>query len=698
MCGINGIFAYHSAANLPKRAELMAMREAMRARGPDGAGEWWGADRRCGFGHRRLAILDLSDCAAQPMTSEDGRLVVTFNGEIYNYPILRAELAADGVRFRTNSDTEVLLHLYARDGAAMVRQLRGMFAFAIWDNAQGQLFLARDPYGIKPLYTANDGWTFRFASQVKALLAGHGVSRDAEPAGVVGFNLFGSVPEPFTLYRDIRALPAGHTQRIDAAGPREPEPFANLAAVLAEGATRSRCPRDLDERLRPALLDSVRAHLLADVEVGLFLSAGVDSGALLGLMRDADQRHIRAITLAFDEFRGTPEDEAPLAMQVAVRYGAEHIVRRVGRGEFEYDLPAILDAMDQPSIDGVNTWFVAKAAKEAGLKVALSGIGGDELLAGYPSFVDVPRWHRWFGPFAAVPGLGRLARLSVSAFAPKLARARPKGLALFEYSHSWPGAYLLRRGLFLPRELSIVMDREMAREGLRRLKPLRRLAKSLTPDPGSDPGRVCALESAHYLKNQLLRDADWAGMAHGVEIRVPLVDQTLLMSLAASIPVLTRGSGKAALARAPSMPLPDAIASRPKSGFTVPAGAWLGALTAKPAEREHSRNGNTSRQWSQAVLAESYLVDKRCMTRGEPDREFVCGSDVAASGKGRDRRHPDRRAGIAFASRGGHLTPAEEPRVRTLLRRSIVPGAVPPRARDDKSRDSATLSLRNSGA
>ena len=171
MCGINGIFAYHPASSPPTEAELIATRDAMRARGPDGSGIWWSQDRRCGLGHRRLSILDLSDRASQPMVSEDGRLVVVFNGEIYNYPALRAELEAQGSRFRTTSDTEVLLHLYARYGEEMVHRLRGMFAFAIWDGMRGGLFFARDPYGIKPLYTANDGWTFRFASQVKALVA-----------------------------------------------------------------------------------------------------------------------------------------------------------------------------------------------------------------------------------------------------------------------------------------------------------------------------------------------------------------------------------------------------------------------------------------------------------------------------------------------------------------------------------------------
>ena len=385
------------------------------------------------------AIIDLSDRASQPMTSEDGRFVVVFNGEIYNYPQLRAELETDGARFRTTSDTEVLLHLYARHGAEMVHRLRGMFALAIWDEARRCLFLARDPYGIKPLYTANDGWTFRFASQVKALLAGGHVSRDPEPAGMVGFHLFGSVPEPFTLYRDIRALPAGHTQWVDAAGPREPKPFANLAEVLAKGAANPVPEAELPKRVRAGVLDSVRAHLLSDVEVGVFLSAGIDSGALLGLMRDAGQREIRAITLAFEEFRGTPEDEAPLAARVCKQYGARHIVRHLSQQEFVDDLPLILEAMDQPSIDGVNAWFVSKAAKEAGLKVAISGLGGDELLAGYPSFLDLPRWRRQFGLLAAVPGLGLLARKLIGAVAPGFSRARPKALGVLEYSDTWAG-------------------------------------------------------------------------------------------------------------------------------------------------------------------------------------------------------------------------------------------------------------------
>ena len=599
MCGLNGIFAYNPSANLPGEKELVATRDAMTARGPDGAGFWWNKDRRLGFGHRRLSIIDLSEAGAQPMRSADGRFVVVYNGEIYNYPELRGELEAQGVSFVSNSDTEILLHLFERSGEAMLQRLRGMFALAIWDNANRRLFLARDPYGIKPLYTANDGWSFRFASQVKALLAGGNISRDPEPAGIVGFHLWGSVPEPFTLYRDIRALPAGHLQWVDKTGPREPTAYANIAAVFRAGADAPADKSMVNALISAATADSVRAHLFADVEVGLFLSSGVDSGALLGLMKDAGQERIRAITLTFDEFTGTADDEAPLAAEIARHYGAEHVVRRVGADEFERNLPAILEAMDQPSIDGVNSWFVAKAASEAGLKVALSGLGGDELLAGYPSFRQIPQWVNLMRLPAAVPGLGKTVRVIGSALG--IGKSTPKALGMLEYGGSYTGAYLLRRGLFLPFELKTVMDTEMLEIGLRRLKPLVRLrAQALTPDPKRSRSRVAALESCAYMRNQLLRDCDWAGMAHGLEIRTPLVDIDLLRTLSPATAVLSATAGKAALAAAPSKPLPASITKRPKSGFAIPTGHWMGG-----SRDAQTTKGAASRAWGLDVIGKS---------------------------------------------------------------------------------------------
>ena len=431
MCGLAGLYAYHYAANPIDLAELRTIRDHMAARGPDGEGEWLSADGRIGFGHRRLAIIDLSDRAAQPMASADGKIVIVFNGEIYNYRALRSDLESKGYVFRTQSDTEVLLQLYASKGAAMVRDLRGMFAFGLWDADKQGLLLARDPYGIKPLYYADDGWTLRFASQVKALVAGRRTGLDPDPAGWAGFFLFGNVPEPYTIYRDIRAVPAGATLWIDRRGLHEPERYFSLPQVFAE-AERPAARPDAQSRIRAALIDSVRHHLVADVPVGIFLSSGVDSAALLGLMRDAGHDDIHAITLRYEEFRDRHEDEAPLAGVVARHYGARHTIRTVTHEEFRADLPKIFTAMDQPTIDGINTWFVAKAARELGLKAAISGLGGDELVGGYPSFTDIPRWVRWGRLSACVPFAGEAFRRTVSAVNDLVPLAHPKIAGLSE--------------------------------------------------------------------------------------------------------------------------------------------------------------------------------------------------------------------------------------------------------------------------
>ena len=280
MCGIAGIYAYHYAANPIDGGELCAIRDHMAARGPDGRGEWQSADGRVGLGHRRLAIIDLSERAGQPMASQDGGLVVTLNGEIYNYRSLRTQLESTGCVFRTQSDTEVLLHLYARKGAAMVQDLRGMFAFGLWDAEKQGLLLARDGYGIKPLYYADDGWTLRFASQVKALVSAGRVAADPDPAGWAGFFLFGSVPEPYTVYRNVRSVAAGTTLWIDRSGIGVPKHYFSISAALAtaeraaEGllqGSQADFQTDLQAHVRAALLiDSVRHHLVADVPVGIF--------------------------------------------------------------------------------------------------------------------------------------------------------------------------------------------------------------------------------------------------------------------------------------------------------------------------------------------------------------------------------------------------------------------------------------------
>ena len=602
MCGINGVFAYHYAAGPIDERELLATRERMSARGPDGAGSWVSDDARIGLSHRRLAVIDLSDAGAQPMQSAEGGLVITFNGEIYNNRELRRELTAAGHRFKSQSDTEVLLQLYAAKGPDMVRDLRGMFAFALYDARSRTLVLARDPYGLKPLYYADDGWTFRFASQVKALAAGGGVALDPDPAGEVGFYLFGHVPEPFTLHRAISSLPAGATLIVDRLGARAPVRYHAISEVYAraEAAARPIPASDARARMRAALLDSVRHHLVADVPVGAFLSSGADSSALTGLMRDAGQRDIETVTLAFAEFAGKPEDEAPLAAEVARTYGARHTVRRVGEAEFLADLPKFIDAMDLPSIDGLNTWFVAKAARELGLKVAISGVGGDELFSGYPSFRDVPRWVRWFAAPARAPLLGRLARRLAHPLLPKFG-ANPKAAGMLEYAGDFAGAYLLKRALFMPWELIEALPRETVAEGLARLAPLNLVREALRPAPRSAAARVAALEASLYMRSRLLRDTDWASMAHGIEVRAPLVDSVLLAEVAETLAGAPECVDKSALLEAPSRPLPEAVRLRPKTGFATPLAAWQNR-TLTPPRRRSPPSEPWARAWADRVL------------------------------------------------------------------------------------------------
>lgn len=600
MCGIAALFAYHSDAPPVALGELMEINRAMLRRGPDGGGHWIDDASRVGLAHRRLAIIDLSTEAAQPMEIDGrdgtaGRYRITFNGEIYNFRQLRAELEYDGLRFRTQSDTEVLLRLYERDGEAMAAKLRGMFALAIWDAAAETMFLARDPFGIKPLYIADDGRTLRAASQVKALLAGGRAGlAGPNPAGHVGFALWGSVPDPHTLYADITAIEAGTTLTVEKGGRRQVRRYFDVAGQLRAGeaqAAEAGAPPDL----RALLVDSLDHHFVADVPVGVFLSAGLDSTTLTGLAAERAASDLKTFTLGFEEFAGTAIDEVPLAEQVAAHYGATHRTERIARLHFDAALPEILTAMDQPSIDGVNSYFVARVAAHGGLKVALSGLGGDELFGGYDTFTQVPRLA---GALGSVPGLSTVGKAFRIVAAPLIAHlASPKYASLLELGGSYPGAYLLRRGLFMPWELPHIMDPEMARDGWRALRPLARLEAELA-GVGSPKNKIRVMEMTQYMLNQLLRDADWAGMAHSVEIRVPLVDPVLFASLA---PQLGRADApsKRAMAGTPAKALPDAVLSRPKTGFFVPVERWV----SDSAERGDTPRPRGLRGWASKVLA-----------------------------------------------------------------------------------------------
>ena len=537
------------------------------------------------------------------MTDTSGRCAITYNGEIYNYRRLRDGLLAEGREFRTTSDTEVLLELYLTHGEAMVERLRGMFAFALWDERRGALWLARDAYGIKPLYYADDGRCIRVASQVKALVAGGNVSPAVDSRSACAFLMLGSIPEPYTIAQGTLALPAGGSLWIDERGACEPRVWLRVADLMRASES---APADDIECAR-ALGESAVAHLEADVPVGLFLSSGIDSTALLGLIRSKQpDLQLRTITLGFEEFNGTAHDETPWARRIASRYASTHCEDYLSHREFESDVPALLDAMDQPSIDGANTWFVSKVAARAGLKVALSGIGGDELFGGYPSFAQLPRLIHGLAAPSRLPLLGAAFEGLHRTVSTMLPFGSPKLAGVLRYARSMEAAYFLRRAVFMPWELPDLVDREVAADACRRFDPVAYAQEAIG---GAFSGRpfahVAALESSVYLRNQLLRDADWAGMAHSLEIRPPWVDVFLLRRLAGRL-VSGPRLDKRLLADAPQPQLPAALRDRPKSGFVLPMQRWLASSGQlddwRRIPRLRRRNCNWARRWAYTVL------------------------------------------------------------------------------------------------
>lgn len=577
MCGLIGIV---SRSPIADRSALVRWRDTMVRRGPDAAGEWWSDDGCVGFGHRRLSILDPQARANQPMVSDDGRFVIVFNGEIYNFHELRHSLERDGEVFRTTSDTEVLLKLFAREAEAMLHRIRGMFAFAIWDRQTRCVFLARDPYGIKPLYLARvkEGWLF--ASQVKSLLASGLVSRKPDPLGQAGFWLFGSVLEPRTWFREISAVPAGSWCRLSAvAGCEASHRYWDIGDSWRQSPECRLPTHEMQEIVRTAVADSSRLHLVSDVPVCVFLSGGIDSGALTGLIKDAGVAELHGVTLAFSEFEGKQEDEVPAAREIARHYGIHHHVRAVSRQEFEADLPRILAAMDQPSVDGINTWYASKAVAELGLKVVISGVGGDELFYGYPSFRQIPALVSNWNRLSRAPG----ARLAANLALGLLARysGNPRWRWLTRQAGSLYGAYWLRRGLFTPDELSKLMDEDFGEEMRRTASPEYLLQSTVGALPADAMAAVGQAESMCYLRNQLLRDSDWASMDHSVELRTPLVDAWLLRDLTPVLRGFSRFRGKTMLGNSPTVPLPAHIISRTKTGFAIPVQRWLQDANAK---------------------------------------------------------------------------------------------------------------------
>lgn len=562
MCGIAGIFT-SSAPDQQRTTAVQAMQRALKHRGPDDAGIWGSTTTGTVLAHTRLSIIDLSAAGHQPMSSADGRFHLTFNGEIYNFRDQRRELEKCGVLFRTQTDTEVLLELFSRKGESCLHDLRGMFAFALWDEREQRGYLARDGFGIKPVYWTERDGALIFASELRALMASEWVKRKVDTTALAHYFETGSVPEPLSLIEGVRTLEAGSLIEWK----KNKSTYRRWWQIHFEPDSAA-SPVETVERVRAALLDSVEHHFVSDVPVGIFLSGGIDSTALLALAKASGRDNIRTFSIGVDD---AALDESSAASRTAVHFHTRHEESRLDAARGRELFGKFLGALDQPSIDGFNTYCVSALAHDKGMKVVLSGLGGDELFAGYPSFDRVPRIFkqtRIFGP------LRRAAGCVLECFAPQPAVRRLGGA--MQGDGTLRDIYRAFRGVFPRGDARRLAAHFTGREPTVRTNDLPDL-----PDQPTNRDDISALELSRYMRNQLLKDSDVMSMVHALELRVPLVDKCLFQTLAHVPASLRLQQGKKLLLEAVPE-VPPWVAEAPKRGFIFPYQQWLDTPEWKP--------------------------------------------------------------------------------------------------------------------
>ena len=568
MCGIVGILARNGVVG-PELLERAT--RSLAHRGPDDHGTVILRDNvpepvEIGLGNRRLAILDLSPLGHQPMHDPATGNWIVHNGEIYNFRDVREKLEREGISFVSQSDTEVALKAYGQWGERCLEEFRGMFAFAIWDARRHRLFVARDPMGIKPLYYFSSADHFLFASEIRTLLGTGVVPGRIDPVGLSSYLTFGSVYEPATMIEGVSALASGSYLVWEQGSVREERYWDFESSRVEVPGDRVQLMAQMEKRLD----ESVQLQLVSDVPVGVFLSGGIDSSSLIGIL----SRHgIRPSTFSI-VFKEEEFSEAKYSRAASERFQTDHHEILVSQRDFLEAIPSALGAMDQPTMDGVNTYFVSEQTRRAGVKVALSGLGGDELFGGYSSFRSVPRMERFAGAWQYAPGPLRAGVASMFQVLAPASDQNRKLAALLRENGRLLHPYFLSRMLFTP-DVRDRMVQSQSEKSKQMQAPLERiLGKTRDFDPIN---RVSYLESRCYMLNTLLRDSDVMSMAHGLEVRVPLIDHKLAESLM-SMPgswKLGASTPKPLLVGALRGALPEEIVHRPKLGFTLPFERWV---------------------------------------------------------------------------------------------------------------------------
>ncbi|MCG8579906.1 MAG: asparagine synthase (glutamine-hydrolyzing) [Bacteroidales bacterium] len=555
MCGINGIISTIT----DKQARLSRMNAAMQHRGPDDEGTY--IDEQVALGHRRLMIIDLSPAGHQPMTTPDGRYTMVFNGEVYNYLEIKKEL---DYPFKSTTDSEVILAAWQKWGADCVKRFNGMFAIAIWDHTEKQLNLVRDRMGIKPIYWHYKDGQLVFSSEMRSLLASGIPAKEIDSDSLVDYLRYQTVQAPATILKDVYMLKAGHILSFKAGA----QPVLKEFWRPQIKATGDFSYEQAKEEVRSLFFKSVERRLVADVPFGAFLSGGIDSSAIVGAMARVSNAPVKTFNISFAEEEFS---EAKYARHIAELNGTDHTEIKLSPADFLNYLPEALKGMDHPSGDGPNTWLVSKVTKEAGVTMALSGLGGDELFAGYAIFKRMQSLHGkqwlWRLPQALRKGMGEL----LCKAKPGVASAKMKAL-LGMADYDFANVFSISRQALLDDQLGGLLNRDVLPDH----KPAGYLQDLIVNDAQHVLSNVSIGELSTYMQNVLLRDSDQMSMAHALEVRVPFLDHELVEYMLAlpdgiKYPVTPK---KLLVDSMPDL-LPDYIVNRPKMGFTFPWRHWL---------------------------------------------------------------------------------------------------------------------------
>jgi asparagine synthase (glutamine-hydrolysing) len=599
MCGISGIWTSGLSPVEATRRTAAATR-ALAHRGPDDEGveqvSQTGQESvrpLVVFGHRRLSILDLSAAGHQPMSDPAAGNWITYNGEIYNFMELRADLEKRGHRFVSHGDTEVILKAYAEWGVGCWRRLRGIFAFGLWDERYQELHLVRDHMGVKPLYFAHADHTLVFASEVRALLAAGTCERKLSDDGLRSYLKYGSVQEPGSLVKGVESLQPGHFLTCDAQGRKIQRHYWRLDECI----NRNWATQPSTDEVLAQLQNSVEGQLVSDVPLGVFLSGGMDSSAIAALAVRAGRGQVRTFCIGTDD---KPSDESAEAASTAAFLGTSHTTLVLQGSSMAVNFGNALNCYDQPSIDGINTYFIAKLVREAGIKVALSGLGGDELFVGYNGFQKAMRVQQLGQVLTRLPrGLRLQLAAAIGRFGPLGGSVTTAATEIIESSPR--ELYFASRTLFSRCHIDRLLGQSApaqlkSKNWKHREQRLVNAAESLT---GVD--RISFFELQTYMLSTLLRDADQMSMAHGLELRVPLIDPVLIENV---MPILatrkfTRDQNKRLLMEAMAPMMPPVVAQRTKRGFSLPFQHWI-LRELFPVFEAHFNSGQLRGPWDRA--------------------------------------------------------------------------------------------------